>query len=212
MEGVVTQAGSGNCSACVSAALPSWLLLCFCSNFHCSWKILVLFLASIFALIGTLLVNKWKFLHLKSGDITEPSKFLNPQQPEGRCARTTGEDLAVLMKLNWFPFADFRDTFVAGRVDLMLKRECELERGVFSTWMCYEMELSKFKCSAILSWVNSWERTWLFQPCWGEESAFIRLNNFRGESLGLSKKDRQNLPLIDVEINVDRRSVLLNLF
>lgn len=50
-------------------------------------------------------------------------------------AKTTREDLDVLMKLNWFPFVNFRDTFVADRVDMMLKRECKLEEGVFSAWV-----------------------------------------------------------------------------
>lgn len=86
-----------------------------------------------FALIGTLLINKRKFLHLKSGGITDPSELLNPQEPEGRFAKIAGEDCAVLMKLNWFPFVNFRDTLVAGRADVMLKGECELEGGGFPT-------------------------------------------------------------------------------
>lgn len=121
------------------------------------------FFALIFALIGTLLINKWKFLHLKSGGITDPSKLLNPQEPEGRFAKSAGGDLVVLMKLNWFPFVNLRDTLVAGRADVMLKRECELEGGVFPTCVYCEVELSNFKCSAIINWVNSWERMWPFQ-------------------------------------------------
>lgn len=78
-------------------------------------------------------------------------------------AKTTREDLAVLMKLNWFPFVNFRDTFVADRVDMMLKRECKLEEGVFSAWVYYEIELSNLQCSVIISWFNNWERMWLFQ-------------------------------------------------
>lgn len=98
----------------------------YCSNFHCSKRLRLIL---IFALIGTLLTNKWKFLYLKSGNIPDPSKLLNPQQPQGRCAKTAGEDLAVLMKLNWFPFVNFRDAFMPGRVGVMVKRECELEGG-----------------------------------------------------------------------------------
>lgn len=161
---MVTQARSGNCFACVRAALPSWR---FCVSGAISTALEDFFLsyifALIFALIGTLLINKWKFLHLKSGGITDPSKLLNPQEPEGRFAKSAGGDLVVLMKLNWFPFVNFRDTLVAGRADVMLKRECELEGGVFPTCVYCEVELSNFKCSAIINWVNSWERMWPFQ-------------------------------------------------
>lgn len=108
----------------------------FWSNFHSSKRLFASLFTLIFALIGTLLINNWKFLHLKSGNITDFLELLKPQQPQGRCAKTTGEDLAVLMKLICFPFVNFRDTFVAGRVDMMLKRECELEGGsVFNLGM-----------------------------------------------------------------------------
>lgn len=160
---MVTRAGSGNCSACISAALPSWWVCVSAAISTALKNFLALFFALLFALIGTLLINKWKFLHLKSGNITDPSKCLNPQQPRGRSAKTAGEDLAVPMKLNWFPFVNFRDTFVAGRVDGMLKRECELEGGVFSAWVYDEIELRDFKCSAIRGWVHNWERTWPFR-------------------------------------------------
>lgn len=77
--------------------------LCFWNNFCVSGAALKDFFVLFFALSGTLLINKWKLLHLKSGGITDPSELLNPQQAEGRCAKITGEDHAVLMKLNWFP-------------------------------------------------------------------------------------------------------------
>lgn len=40
---------------------------------------------------------------------------------------------------------------MAGRVDVMLKRECELDTGVFSTHVYYKIELSNLKCSAVIS-------------------------------------------------------------
>lgn len=60
----------------------------FCVSGAISTALKALFVL-ILALIGTVLIKKWKVLHLKSGDITDSSKLLNPQQPERKMCQNS---------------------------------------------------------------------------------------------------------------------------